>query len=78
VQVYPRLGKQTAKSGMCIASHKGTGTIIETKYDLLWGCKQQHWSINGELKNVTFTDEMSTQAGGTFGILLVWQDNTQL
>ena len=33
--------------------------------------------MDGEWKNIGFTDEMSIEVGGTFGISYVWRDNTE-
>jgi hypothetical protein len=43
----------------------------------VWCREKQHWTINGEWKNVSFTDEMSIEVGGSFGISLVWRDKTE-
>lgn len=33
--------------------------------------------MDGEWKNIGFTDEMSIEVGGTFGISYVWKDNAE-
>ena len=48
-----------------------------TKDNKIWCREKQHWTIAGNWKNVSFTDEMSIEVGGTFGTSLVWRDKTE-
>lgn len=38
---------------------------------------RQHWEADKEWANCGFTDEMSIEVGGTFGISLVWRDKDE-
>jgi transposase len=41
-------------------------------------CKErEHWETNKEWANCGFTDEMAIEVGGTFGVCLVWRDQSE-
>ena len=42
-----------------------------------WCSEKNHWTIDKEWKNVSFTDEMSIEVGGTMGTTYVWRDKTE-
>jgi transposase len=47
------------------------------KIRLVYCRARQHWEADKEWANCGFTDEMAIEVGGTFGICLVWRDQSE-
>jgi hypothetical protein len=44
---------------------------------LVYRQARQHWEADKEWANCGFTDEMAIEVGGTFGVCLVWRDQSE-